>query len=147
MHPFVATPALILLTVSCLLHAGQASDARQATSVPATSTRDVLVIEDTRLDWRHNEQVLELVSTGDGLLVTKASAALALQLHRGDRLRTAGRTQITSVAQLIAALRAAANAPIEVHVLRDGVQVRLTWAAAAYAPLLPPRAPSPPTSG
>ncbi|MCL1526280.1 hypothetical protein [Xanthomonas nasturtii] len=99
-----------------------------------------------RLEWRHNGQVLELVASGDGLLVTKASAALALELQRGDRVRTAGRTPITDVAHLIAALRTAANNPIDVHVLRDGVQVRLRWTAAAYAPLVPPTAPSLPTS-
>ncbi|MCC4604083.1 hypothetical protein [Xanthomonas campestris] len=121
---------------ACQAHAETKADA---------SSHDVLAVEDTRLNWRHNDQVLELVTTGDGLLVTQASVALDLQLQRGDRLRAAGRTQITAVAHLLDALRAAAGNPIVVEVLRDGVQLRLTWTAASYAPLLPPIAPLPPT--
>nr|WP_301541615.1 hypothetical protein [Xanthomonas euvesicatoria] len=84
---------------------------------------------------------MELVASSDGLLVTQASASLSLQLQRGDRVRTAGRTQITTIATLLAALQAAAGNPIAVDVMRDGVQVHLIWAAATYTPLLPPAAP------
>ncbi|MBB4591421.1 hypothetical protein FHR61_001190 [Xanthomonas arboricola] len=141
MTTFFATPALIALAVFCIVPAGQA----HAVAKAGASTHEVLVFDDTRLNWRHNDQVLELVTTGDGLLVTQASVALDLQLQRGDRVRTAGRTQITAVAHLLDALRTAAGNPIVVEVLRDGVQLRLTWAAASYAPLLPPIAPLPPT--
>ncbi len=55
--------------------------------------QEVLAIDDTRLNWRHNDQILELVASSDGLLVTQASASLSLQLQRGDRVRTAGRTR------------------------------------------------------
>lgn len=142
-----ATPALIVLAALCVIpasHAKAATQAQAATSTPGGSTHDALVVEDTRLNWRHNDQFLELVTTGDGLLVTQASAALDLQLQRGDRVRTAGRTQITALAHLLDALRAAAGNPITVEVLRDGVQLRLTWTAASYAPLLPPTVPLPP---
>ncbi|MEA5122765.1 hypothetical protein VB146_02535 [Xanthomonas floridensis] len=141
MATFFATPVLIVLAVFCVVPAGQA----HAVTKAGASTHEVLVVNDTRLNWRHNDQVLELVTTGDGLLVTQASVALDLQLQRGDRVRTAGRTQITAVAHLLDALRAAAGKPIVMEVLRDGVQLRLTWAAASYAPLLPPIAPLPPT--
>ncbi|WP_372363166.1 hypothetical protein ACCQ10_17505 [Xanthomonas sp. NCPPB 1325] len=103
--------------------------------------QEVLAIDDTRLDWRHNDQILELVASSDGLLVTQASASLSLQLQRGDRVHTAGRAQITTVATLLAALRAAAGNPVAVDVMRDGVQVHLIWTAATYTPLLPPAAP------
>ncbi|WP_248279514.1 hypothetical protein [Xanthomonas campestris] len=132
---------MLVLAALCVIPAGQT----HAETKAGTSSHDVLAVEDTRLNWHQNDQVLELVTTGDGLLVTQASVGLDLQLQRGDRVRTAGRTQITAVAHLLDALRAAAGKPIVVEVLRDGVQLRLTWTAASYAPLLPPIAPQPPT--
>lgn len=139
MPSFFAPPALLVLASLCLVHVGQASAAPQAaTPPPGRSAHDVLAVDDSRLHWRHDEQVLELVATGDGLLVTQASQSPDLQLQRGDRVRTAGRTQVISVAHLLDALRAAAGKPIAIDVLRDGVQMRLTWTAATYMPLLPP---------
>ncbi|CCF67427.1 putative uncharacterized protein [Xanthomonas citri pv. punicae str. LMG 859] len=140
----LASSALIALTACCLFHPGQAGAATQAHAASAsssTSMQEVLAIDDTRLNWRHNDQILELVASSDGLLVTQASASLSLQLQRGDRVRTAGRTEITTVATLLAALRAAAGNPVAVDVMRDGVQVHLIWTAATYTPLLPPAAP------
>lgn len=140
----LASSALIALTACCLLHPGQAdaaTRARAASASSSTSTQEVLAIDDTRLNWRHDDQILELVASSDGLLVTQASASLSLQLQRGDRVRTAGRTQITTIATLLAALQAAAGNPIAVDVMRDGVQVHLIWTAATYTPLLPPAAP------
>ncbi len=111
----VATSALIALTACCLLHPDQAHATTRAHAASASSNasmQDALAIDDTRLNWRHNDQILELVASSDGLLVTQASASLGLQLQRGDRIRTAGRTQITEVATLPAALRAAAGNPL-----------------------------------
>ncbi len=140
----LATSALIALTACCLFHPGQAHATTQAHAASASSSASVqeaLAIDDTRLNWRHNDQILELVASSDGLLVTQASASLRLQLQRGDRVRTAGRTPITAVATLLAALHAAAGNPIAVDVMRDGVQVHLIWTAAMYTPLLPHTAP------
>lgn len=140
----LATSALIALTACCLFHPGQAHATTQAHATSASSSASVqeaLAIDDTRLNWRHDDQILELVASSDGLLVTQASASLRLQLQRGDRVRTAGRTQITEDATLLAALRAAAGKPIAVDVMRDGAQVHLIWTAAMYTPLLPPTAP------
>lgn len=143
--PFLSVPpmpsrpaqrARTILTATCLAIAGTLGAARA--QALAISTHDVLAVEDARLSWHHDDQFVELVATGDGLLVTQASAGSSLGLQRGDRIHTVGHAQITAVAHLIAALRAAAAHPVVVHVLRDGVQIRLTWTAAAYTALLPP---------
>lgn len=110
----------------------------------ATAACSAAPQESSRMDWRQNGRQLALDGDNGVVRVRAASPAGHFGVQAGDQVVRAGNTPVARVSDLTTALAGATQPTVTVTVLRDGRQVQVPVATAAWRAVVPPAPPAPP---